>query len=106
MMTHAASRVAVDSYTSRIKRHVGLHGNCAPDGLVAAVDLSYFAALMTRKATYRGREQFSVDNWDSLTAVVPGKNGVQRFSGCLSIRPELSDFKVLDPKSGILYDHA
>ncbi|KAH8027995.1 hypothetical protein HPB51_012284 [Rhipicephalus microplus] len=28
---------------------------------------------MTRKATSRGREEFSADNWDSLTAVVPVK---------------------------------
>ncbi|KAL3222163.1 hypothetical protein MRX96_028900 [Rhipicephalus microplus] len=106
MMTHTASRVTVDSYTSRIERHVGLYGNCAPDGLVAAVDLSYFAALMTRKANYRGREEFSADNWDSLTAVVPVKMEYSGSRAVLPYAPELSDFKVLDSKSGILYDHA
>ncbi|KAL3194920.1 hypothetical protein MRX96_045832 [Rhipicephalus microplus] len=57
-LTHVATATAIDAYTSGVERHVCLYGNSAPNGVIAAIDLSYFAALMTRKATYVGREEF------------------------------------------------
>ncbi|KAL3193347.1 hypothetical protein MRX96_017579 [Rhipicephalus microplus] len=62
LLTHVATRVAVDSSVSKIERHVGIYGGNAPNGTIAAVDLSHFAALMTRKATYLGGRSFSHDS--------------------------------------------
>ncbi|KAL3193405.1 hypothetical protein MRX96_017632 [Rhipicephalus microplus] len=62
LLTHTATRVAVDSYVSKVEQHVGIYGGNAPNGAIAAVDLSHFAALMTRKATYPGRAVFGIDN--------------------------------------------
>ncbi|KAL3222188.1 hypothetical protein MRX96_028924 [Rhipicephalus microplus] len=89
LLTHAASVVAVDAYVARAERHISLYGDCAPNGIVAAVDLSFFAALMTRKATYREREEFNADGWDSLVAVVPVK---MEYSGSRAVLPYVLSF--------------
>lgn len=53
-MTHVATRVAIDAFATKIERHMGMYGNAALCGAIATVDLTFFAALMTRKATYQG----------------------------------------------------
>ncbi|KAH7964149.1 hypothetical protein HPB51_027614 [Rhipicephalus microplus] len=73
LLTHVATVVAVDACTFRIQRHVGRYGACAPNGIIAAVDLSYFTTLMTRKATYQWNRAFYADEWDSSVALVPVK---------------------------------
>ncbi|KAL3211645.1 hypothetical protein MRX96_008355 [Rhipicephalus microplus] len=70
-MTHMAARFATDSHITKIERRVGIYGAASPSGAIVAVDLTFFAALMTRKATYAGRSMFGVDNWGSQTAAVP-----------------------------------
>ncbi|KAL3206992.1 hypothetical protein MRX96_052739 [Rhipicephalus microplus] len=89
-LTHVATATAIDAYTSGVERHVSLYGDSAPNGVIAAIDLSYFAALKTRKATYVGREEFGADNWDSLTAVAPVK---MEYSGSRAVLPYVLSFQ-------------
>ncbi|KAH8038339.1 hypothetical protein HPB51_001122 [Rhipicephalus microplus] len=60
-----------------------------PEGIIAAVDLSYFTALMTRKSTYQWNRAFSADEWDSSVAVVPVK---MEYSGSRALLPYLLSF--------------
>ncbi|KAL3218440.1 hypothetical protein MRX96_005946 [Rhipicephalus microplus] len=88
-LTHVASVVAVDACTYQVERHVGNYGACVPEGIIAAVDLSYFTALMTRKSTYQWNRALYADEWDSSVAVVPVK---MEYSGSRALLPYLLSF--------------
>ncbi|KAL3244107.1 hypothetical protein MRX96_047298 [Rhipicephalus microplus] len=88
-MTHLASQFALDTYITKVERHMGAYGDQAANGSVAAVHLSYFAALLTRKATYPGRGRFCTDTWGSQTAVVPVK---MEYSGSRAVLPYMLSF--------------
>lgn len=44
---HVAARFAIDTHITKVERHVGIYGPASPSGAVAAIDLTFFAALMT-----------------------------------------------------------
>ncbi|KAH8025143.1 hypothetical protein HPB51_003985 [Rhipicephalus microplus] len=88
-MTHVAARYATDTFITTIERHVGIYGAATPSGAVAAVDLTFFAALMTRKALYPRRSKFGVDTWGSQTAIVPIK---MEHSGSRAVLPYVLSF--------------
>lgn len=88
-LTHVASVVAVDACTYQVERHVGNYGACVPEGIIAAVNLSYFTALMTRKSTYQWNRALYADEWDSSVAVVPVK---MEYSGSRALLPYLLSF--------------
>ncbi|KAL1486376.1 hypothetical protein MTO96_031411 [Rhipicephalus appendiculatus] len=63
-LTRIASRMALDLRPTQFKRRVGYYHASSPNGKVAAIDLTYFCHLMTRKAAIHvaAAETFSVDS--------------------------------------------
>lgn len=85
-LTHVGSHIAIDSIVNEIERNMGSYGRAAPDGLMYAVDLSFFSDLMTRKTTLPAATNGSmgIDTWGNLTAVVPVKF---EYSGSRGLPP-------------------
>lgn len=88
-LTHVETRFALDGKLTKLERHVGSYGDACPNGVIAAIDLSLFSALMTRKTTYQGRSKFAFDEWGGNTAVVPIK---MEYSNSRSLLPYALSF--------------
>lgn len=72
-VTHGVTKIAFDLRATEYFRQVGQYTTTVPDGTIAAVDLTRFAQLMTRKAEMSPSmtRVFGIDTWGSSTAVVP-----------------------------------
>lgn len=85
-VTHMATRAAIDVKPHAYGRQVGDYCLNTPNGRIAAVDLTYFAQLLTRKMnmTQTRARDFGVDTWGSVTAVVPI---FMEYSGSSALTP-------------------
>lgn len=72
-LSHAATRMGIDLRACNYERQLGEYTTVAPTGKIAAVDLTYFSQLMTRKTEMSATKTslFGVDTWGTTTAVVP-----------------------------------
>lgn len=90
-VTHAVTRVAIDIRPTQYFRQVGAYTSIIPDGVMAAVDLTRFAQLMTRKGEMSATmsKQFGIDTWGTTTAVVPI---MMEYSGTKALIPYALSF--------------